>query len=243
MLVTVTMMAVPAKPGLKKKVTLKNGTTVELSLRGDEHFSYYTDAAGKPCRLKNGELISLTKEEVAEQWTALKEQRLAINNTSSRRARRVGEPGTTTGNQRGLVILLQYQDVKFLKDSLTTNQIYKQFFNEEGYKEYGNEGSVRDYFLAQSEDKLEINFDVVGPFTTEHNMAYYGKHYTDKDGVEQNDTLPQAMVAEAVDAAYKAGTDFTKYDWDNDGEVDQVFVIYAGYAEAQGSCARDDMAS
>ena len=44
MLVTVTMMAVPAKPGLKKKVTLKDGTTVELSLRGDEHFSFYTDS-------------------------------------------------------------------------------------------------------------------------------------------------------------------------------------------------------
>lgn len=93
---------------MKKKVTLKNGTTVDLSLRGDEHFSYYTDAAGKPCKMKNGELIRLTQEEVTEQWTALKEQRLAINNTSSRRARRVGEPGTTTGNQRGLVILVQF---------------------------------------------------------------------------------------------------------------------------------------
>ena len=61
MFVATTMMAVPAKPGLKKKVTLKDGTTVELSLKGDEHFSYYTDAAGKPCKLKNGELIKLTR--------------------------------------------------------------------------------------------------------------------------------------------------------------------------------------
>ena len=102
MLVTVTMMAVPAKPGLKKKVTLKDGTTVELSLRGDEHFSYYTDAAGKPCKLKNGELISLTREEVAEQWTALKEQRLAINNTSSRRARQDGRTWHDYRKAKGL---------------------------------------------------------------------------------------------------------------------------------------------
>ena len=111
MLIAVTMMAVPAKPGLKKKVTLKNGTTVELSLKGDEHFSYYTDAEGKPCKLKNGELIKLTREEVVKQWTALREQRLAQGNSSSRRAHRVGEPSTTTGTQKGLVILLQYQDV------------------------------------------------------------------------------------------------------------------------------------
>ncbi len=233
MLVTVTMMAVPAKPGMKKKVTLKNGTTVELSLRGDEHFSYYADAAGKPCKLKNGELISLTREEVAEQWTALKEQRLAINNTSSRRARRVGEPGTTTGKQRGLVLLLQYKDVKFSNDSLTTNQIYKRFFNEEGYKEYGNEGSVRDYFKKQSYGKLDIEFDVVGPFTISQKMEYYGKRYTDDQGNEHNDAHPAIMVAEAVDSAYKAGVDFSKYDWNDDKEVDQVFVIYAGYAEAQ----------
>jgi len=235
MLVAVTMMAVPAKPGLKKKVTLKNGTTVELSLKGDEHFSYYTDAAGKPCKLKNGELITLTHEEVAEQWTALREQRLAIGNSSSRRARRAGEPGTTTGNQKGLVILLQYQDVKFLNDSLTTNQIFKRFFNEEGYKEYGNEGSVRDYFKKQSYGKLNIDFDVVGPFTVSHKMEYYGKHYTDDQGNEHNDTHPAIMVAEAVDSAYKAGVNFSNYDWDGDKEVDQVFVIYAGYAEAQGA--------
>ena len=233
MLVTVTMMAVPAKPGMKKKVTLKNGKTVELSLRGDEHFSYYTDAAGKPCKLKNGELITLTHEEVAEQWTALKEQRLALDNSSSRRARRVGEPGTTTGNQKGLVILVQFQDVKFQNDSLTTNQIFKRFFNEEGYKEYGNEGSVRDYFKKQSYGKLNIDFDVVGPFTVSHKMEYYGKHYTDAQGMENNDAHPVIMVAEGVDFAYKAGVDFSKYDWNNDKEVDQVFVIYAGYAEAQ----------
>ena len=208
MFIATTMMAVPAKPGLKKKVTLKNGTTVELSLKGDEHFSYYTDAAGKPCKLKNGELIRLTREEVAEQWTALREQRLAIGNSSSRRARRAGEPGTTTGNQRGLVILLQYQDVKFSNDSLTTNQIFKRFFNEEGYKEYGNEGSVRDYFKKQSYGKLNIDFDVVGPFTVSHKMEYYGKHYTDDQGNEDNDTHPAIMVAEAVDSAYQAGVDF-----------------------------------
>ena len=234
MLVTVTMMAVPAKPGLKKKVTLKDGTTVELSLKGDEHFSYYTDAAGKPCKLKNGELISLTKEEVAEQWTALKQQRLSVSNTSGRRASRVGEPGTTTGTQKGLVILLQYQDVKFTNDSITTNNIYKRFFNEPGYKENGNEGSVRDYFKKQSYDQLTIDFDVVGPFTVSQKMEYYGKHYTDDRGTEHNDTHPAIMVAEAVDSAYKAGVDFSQYDWNGDKEVDQVFVIYAGYAEAQG---------
>ena len=39
-------MAVPAFPGLIKQVN-PDGKTVEIRLRGDEHFSYATDAAGK----------------------------------------------------------------------------------------------------------------------------------------------------------------------------------------------------
>jgi hypothetical protein len=66
-------------------------------------------------------------------------------------------------------------------------------------------------------------------------MEYYGKHYTDAQGMENNDAHPVIMVAEGVDFAYKAGVDFSKYDWNDDKEVDQVFVIYAGYAEAQNA--------
>ena len=65
-------------------------------------------------------------------------------------------------------------------------------------------------------------------------MAYYGKPYIDKNGVEQHDTLPEVMIAEAVVAASE-DVDYSKYDWNKDGNVDQVFVIYAGYAEAQGA--------
>ena len=236
MMAAISTFAVPAKPGLKKKVKLKNGSIVELTLKGDEHFSYYTDAEGNAYKLKDRELIRLTAEEVSEQWTAMRQERLAVGKMAGRRAsRRVGEVSTTTGTQRGLVILLEYQDVKFVTPN--PQETFTRFFNEEGYSEGGMTGSVRDYFKKQSYGKLTINFDVVGPFTVSENMAYYGKHYTDDNGKEHNDTHPALMVAEVVDAAYKAGVDFSKYDWDNDGEVDQVFVIYAGYAEAQGAAA------
>ena len=95
-------------------------------------------------------------------------------------------------------------------------------------------GSVRDYFLSQSYNQLEIDFDIAGPYTTKYNMEYYGApRYSASGDLESNDYNPFGMVAEGVDAASK-DVDFSNYDWDNDGEVDQVFVIYAGYAEAQG---------
>ena len=237
MMAVITVFAVPAKPGVKKKVVLKDGSTVELTLKGDEHFSYYTDAKGVPCLLKNGQLVTMTSREVAETWGSRKQQRLSLADAanSRRAARSTGKPSnTTTGNQRGLVILLEYTDVKFTTKNV--QQVYNRFFNEENYSEGGMAGSVRDYFRSQSYGKLTIDFDVVGPFTTKNNMEYYGKPVKDKDGkVIDNDVHPVLMVAEAVDAAHDAGVDFSKYDWDNDGEVDQVFVIYAGYAEAQGA--------
>ena len=234
MLVAMTMTAVPAKPGLKKKVTLKDGSTVELTLRGDEHFSFYTDAKNQPCLLKDGELVMMTQEEVAQKWNELREKRLSISERAGKRAaRRAGKPSnTTTGTQRGLVILVEFKDVKFVTEN--PQPVFNRFFNEEGYNEGGMAGSVKDYFKKQSYDQLTIEFDVVGPFTTANDMAYYGAHYKDDNGDDHNDIHPVLMVREAVDAAHGAGVDFSKYDWDKDGEVDQVFVIYAGYAEAQG---------
>ena len=232
-LMTATVFAVPSKPGLKKKVTLKDGSTIELTLHGDEHFSFYTDAANKAFLLKDGALISLTQEEVAQKWNATKQYRMELAGHNNRRAARAGKPSqVTTGNQRGLVILLEYPDRKFVTEN--PQPTFNRFFNEEGYNEGGMAGSVRDYFKKQSYNQLTIDFDVVGPFTTANDMEYYGKHYTDDSGYEHNDKHPAIMVREAVDAAEAAGVDFSQYDWDEDGKVDQVFIIFAGYAEAQG---------
>ena len=229
---TTAMLAVPAKPGTKKTVKLSDGSTVELTLKGDEHYSYYINEAGKPCQVVNGRLQLMTSQEITDEWTARKSARLQAAD-SRRAARRIGTPGTTLGKQRGLVILIQYPDVQFVTKN--PQQAFSRFFNEEGYNENGMCGSVRDYFLKQSYGKLQIDFDVVGPYTTKQNMAYYGAPVRDENGkVTQHDVMPDYMIAEAVDAASKE-VDFSKYDWNGDGEVNQVFVIYAGYAEAQGA--------
>lgn len=231
-------LSIEAVPALKtkKKVTLKDGTTVELTLCGDEHYSFYTDEKGNACQLlENGQLKMLTDEEVTSTWTARKKQReeKAGTGNARRSARRLGKSNATIGKHRGLVILVQFTDVMFVTPN--PQQTFQRFFNEEGYHEGGMSGSVRDYFLAQSYGQLEIDFDVVGPYTTAREMAYYGGTYRDPDGEIINDNHPEQMIAEAVDAAHESGVDFSVYDWNKNGEVNQVFVIYAGYAEAQGA--------
>ena len=230
-----TIWAVPAKPGLKKTVLLADGSSVELTLHGDEHYSFYTNDKGIPCQTKDGALQMMNFEEVGKQWTSRRQQRQAQGQSSASKApRRVGTAGVTIGERRGLVILMQFADVPFVTEN--PQQTFSRYFNEEGYSENGAIASVRDYFIKQSYGQLTIDFDVVGPFTTNQKMEYYGGHYTDAQG-DHNDAHPVLMVSEAVDAAHDAGVDFRKYDWVNDGEVGQVFVIYAGYNEAQGADA------
>ncbi|MBQ4445711.1 MAG: M6 family metalloprotease domain-containing protein [Prevotella sp.] len=242
LMAVLTVSAVPAKPGVKIIVTLNNGKTVELALRGDEHFSFYTDHNGVPFRqIAEDKYEQLTNRQVDSLWALCKQVRMekGLNvNSSMRKApkRKAGIPSTvTTGKQRGLVILMQFQDVKFSTEE--PKAAFQRFFNEKGYSDDGNAGSVKDYFLRQSYEQLEIDFDVVGPFTTKYNMEYYGAPVKDdNDKIVENDVNPVGMISEAVDAA-SAEVDFSKYDWNNDGEVDQVFVVYAGYNQAQGADA------
>lgn len=228
LLAVTTVNAVPAKP-VKKKIMTADGATVEVTLRGDEHFSYYTDEGGHYYVVgTDGVAKPMTNEKISELWTARKNAHLEAMGGSHRAARRaVGKPTVTTGKHRGLVILVQFSDVSFTTQN--ANSFFQDFFNKENYTDNGMTGSVRDYFLAQSYGQLEIDFDVVGPYTTLYKMAYYGAPSASGD----NDSRPEEMVAEAVTAASK-DVDFSNYDWDGDGEVDQVFVVYAGYAQAQG---------
>ena len=170
MFASATVLAVPAKR-VTKTVRLDNGTTVELTLRGDEHFSFYKDQDGTPYRkTPKGKYVPMTTMQVDSIWTKRKADRLGLSSSaqSTKRnmpKRRAGKPSSvTTGKHRGLVILMQFQDEKFVTDN--PKATFNRFFNEVGYSDGGNAGSVQDYFKKQSYGQLEIDFDVVGPFTT-----------------------------------------------------------------------------
>ena len=233
LLSTLTAQAVPAKPGVKKTVRQADGTLIELTLRGDEHFSFYTSEDGSAYRLLPGDrLLPMTPQEVTDTWTARRDANLGGNaRRSAARSwspRRAGKPNNaTTGKHRGLIILMQFQDVKFA--STDPKATFSRYFNEEGYNEGGNAGSVRDYFLKQSYGQLDIDFDIAGPYTANAKIAHYGE-----DNGDRIDVRAHEMVMEAIEAASK-DVNFTPYDWDDDGEVDQVFIICAGYDEAEGA--------
>lgn len=142
-----------------------------------------------------------------------------------------GEGIGVTGKRKGLVILVNFKDKQM--QSKNSLEEWKNYFNKDGYKNYGNNGSVHDYFYKQSYGKFDLEFDVVGPVTVSKNMASYGTN-----DVYGNDIDPAGMIKEACELAYaQEKLDMTQYDWDGDGAADQVYVIYAGYGEASGAPA------
>lgn len=226
--------AVPAKKGVKRTIKLADGTSVVAELKGDEFASYWQADDGK-CYVQDvdSRTFKITdKAQVVNRGLAKRQKAndARIKRFAKRGPKReiTGAFSHFTGIKKGLIILVNFKDVKFGRTH--TRTMFDNIANKKGFtNSLGFKGSVKDYFLAQSNGQFELDFDVVGPYTLSQDMAYYGAH--GKDG--QVDVKPGHMVLEACQMADK-DVNYADYDWDGDGEVDQVFVIYAGFGEADG---------
>lgn len=226
--------AVPAKKGVKRTIKLADGTSVVAELKGDEFASYWLADDGK-CYVQDidSRTFKITdKAQVVNRGLAKRQK--ANDGRIKRFAKRgpkreiTGAFSHFTGTKKGLIILVNFKDVKFGRTH--TRTMFDNIANKKGFtNSLGFKGSVKDYFLAQSNGQFELDFDVVGPYTLSQNMAYYGAHTKDGDV----DAKAGHMVLEACQMADK-DVNYKDYDWDGDGEVDQVFVIYAGFGEADG---------
>lgn len=234
-LISTLVLAVPAKRGLWKTVKLTDGTEVKVELRGDEFCHYWQAADGRAFTL-NVKTGLYEKANLNDMIAQAAQKRNAVNKRRVNRspAMRVGEEHEPyLGEKKGLIILVNFTDVKFKSEH--TLDLYKRIANEESFSEMGFRGSVKDYFKDQSYGKFSLDFDVVGPVELSRECAYYGYTPGSNPNSNDNDNMQAIgqMVVDACTAASKE-VDLSKYDWDGDGEVEQVFILYAGYGEASG---------
>jgi M6 family metalloprotease-like protein len=132
------------------------------------------------------------------------------------------------GEKRGLIILVSFPDQAFSDEDPRT--LWSAIANQEGYADHGAKGSVSDYFYDQSYGQFRLLFDVVGPVEAKNPYAYYGKNIDWGEPVGQFDQNDGELVEE-VCRAVSDDVHFADYDWDGDGEVEQVFLLYAGHGE------------
>lgn len=248
--------AVPARP-VKHLIKQPDGSSLEVYLRGDEFLHYYVTADGillhqdndgfwkyavvsEDGSLSGGKYIARNRDlrSQAEQLYIKGIDRASLGHIlnkdaakSRERMRKVSpgeiaKPFPTTGVVRGLVILAQYQDVKF-SDKATLN-VFQDLVSKTGYQGDLAYGSVRDYFIDQSGGMFTPEFDVVGPVTLPKKRAFYGA------GTMVGENADQMVIDACLLADKEFDVDFSRYDSNDDGSVDFVYVVYAGHGEAQG---------
>lgn len=237
--------AVPAKK-LQKVITLANGTQVSVELRGDEYLSWWEGTDGTAYRTTATDENVFEAFDLEAQKPAAAARRARTEQGRVARLARVknslkgaddkmrglgGDHITYKGVKKGLVVLVDFNNKKFADGH--DLEYYKNVINGKDFsdEEEGYVGSVRDYFLAQSNGQFELDFDVVGPVTMSKNYGYYGY-----DNAYQKDEKVYEMIKEACDGIQDQ-VNLKDYDWDGDGEADQVFFLYAGLGQASGGSA------
>lgn len=207
--------AVPAYRGWQTR-TQPDGTTITIRQVGDEFYHYWETEDGKIAAEQPDGTFVVTDADLptAEQVQA---RRLA----SKRYVKRALMVGAATKPTRALFILVSFSNLSF-KDASAT--YYKSKLGD------ATEGamSMYNYLKQQSNGAYAPPVDVFGPVTLSSTYATYGANDSNGD-----DTNPAQMIADAC-SALDSQIDFSQYDSNSDGVVDNVYVLYAGKGEADG---------
>ncbi len=228
------------------KVTQPDGSVLTIRVHGDEFLNWITCGNSLVAKGADGyyhfasftpEGVSLAQGSIvrssrsgdgsdvmpplsAVQVALEKRQQVANAGMSSRAA------ASVTGSGPYLVMLIEFSDIKFTING--ANTAFSNMLSQVGYSDNGGTGSVKDYYTDNSHNKFTPTFHVVGPITVDGTMASYSAN----DGTTANGA-PRLLkeACEKVDAQ----VDFSKYDLDNDGYIDNVFFYFAGHNAAEGA--------
>ncbi|MCQ2103872.1 MAG: hypothetical protein MJY98_11695, partial [Fibrobacter sp.] len=177
------------------------------------------DASYRAHRRNNPDRLMVPEKRVKPNWLpSARQGSSVIPGSGSNSIRRLPKPaGHSSGTNRFPVILVAGSGSTNC-DSLA----YYNRLNQEGYNKDKHTGSVRDYFVDQSNGLFVPSFDVYEVTISNVLSSYKGTEYN--------------LVKDALDAFKNKypNVDVSKYDADNDGYVDLVSVIFAGSRDQAG---------
>ena len=250
----ITALTASAEPANPTPVTMtqSNGETIQIKLVGDEFYHFNTTIDGYTVintkgnweyAIKNGDRLAssgimahdpgargaqelqlvssldkyLVDTQSKSQGLKKRKQRDAKNQQPSK------APVVDYNTFRGLIILINYNDKQFQMSD--ANEFYNSLCNTQNYNGFYHQGhfqqctgSVRDYYYDNSMGQFDPEFDIVGPVNL---------NYSCLEGNDKSREIFQAAL-DAVDDQ----VDFSQYDADNDGMIDMVFFMVAGYSSS-----------
>lgn len=236
-----------------------DGSTLMVVLHGDESYSWYTTLDGVMLSHVNQSffissinqqgLLQPTRQLAHEaQQRSTAEQQLvkaqaplkplflkeASHRLSKARATVTSKYFPHKGSPTALVILAQFTDTVFhMADPKAS---FEQFLNggtpsDLGCGEARNYSSVKQYFSDMSNGQFVPNFKVVGPVTLPNPLKYYGAD----NGDSRDINYTQFVTDACAEAAKITSFDDPALDSDNDGTIDLVSIIYAGFGQNNGA--------
>ena len=124
------------------------------------------------------------------------------------------------GERHQLTVLVAFNDRSFIGDEAATLEKWDKIFNTKDYREDSYMGSVHDYFYDQSYGDFSLVFDLVYV-----QVPGDAKKYASTASDDENS---QYLVEDIVDVLKTQDIDWDIYDWNSDGYVNQLLIIYAG---------------
>ena len=237
--------AIPAKLGVRQ-LKQPDGSSIAVKLVGNRNLHFYTtvddqiliqDNDGFFCYAElteRGDLISTDIRPVDSKkvkGVTLSPQVVERIKSARVATRALPQEGMglyqnyypTKGSPKVPVILVEFQDVKF-SDTYDATEYFTNLVSGDNFEDPDIPGSIKQYFSDQSHGAFVPDFDIYGPITVDNDMAYYGAN------LFSGDDNAHKMVAEAV-KQLDSQVDFSQYDVDKNGDIDFVYIIYAGYGE------------
>lgn len=206
-------MAVPAHPGTRT-VSNPDGTTITLRLLGDEYGHVTVDENGNPVEQDSDGYWRRSTTTIAQaQARRSRAKARQVNRTSFPR----------TGKVRSLIVLVDFPDVEFATPDIRRE--VDEMLNLPGFDRREHIGCAADYFRTQSLGQFDPSFDVYGPVRASHPATYYGENDSNGD-----DKRAYELAIELC-AKLDGEIDFSCYDLDDDGLIDNLYFFYAGYGE------------
>ena len=125
------------------------------------------------------------------------------------------------GERHQLTVLVEFNDRPFKGDEAATLAQWDKIFNTKNLSEAPFKGSVHDYFFAQSYGDFDLTFDLHYVVVPGNAKKYASDALTDENS--------QYLVQDIMEVLKTRDIDWSLYDWNGDGFVNQLLIVYAGH--------------
>ncbi len=139
--------------------------------------------------------------------------------------------GLYMGERRQLTVLAAFADRPFSGSEEQTLEQWDKIFNAPELAEAPFRGSVHDYFYDQSYGQLSLVFDL--------QYVALGSGHAKYGSTSSDDENSQYLVDDVVEQLRQRDIDWSQYDWDGDGMIEQLLIVFAGKGSSYGGFGGD----